>query len=394
MAWKETHVMDERLMFIAEWQAGMKTMAELCREYEVSRKTGYKLINRYAAEGVDGLKDRSHAAHHHPQAVSEAIAAAVVGLRAEHPSWGPKKLKALLERDEPQENWPAESTIGVILDRHGLVRRRSRRRRGAPPPSPLQGVAAANDVWGIDFKGWFRTQDGNRCDPLSLSDLHSRYVLRLQALARPDGDGVWPVVEAAFREFGLPRTIRSDNGPPFASTGAGGLSRLSVKLIKAGVCPERIEPGKPQQNGRHERMHRTLKAETASPPAETLRAQQRRFATFRRIFNEVRPHEALSQQTPASVFQPPSRPYCGRLNEPDYPADHKIRRVRQNGEIKWAGDRVFLSQALIGEPVGIAEVDDGLFSVHFGMVLLGHLDHAGNFTRGARSQTETNPPPA
>jgi hypothetical protein len=249
-------------------------------------------------------------------------------------------------------------------------------------------------VWGIDFKGWFRTQDGNRCDPLSLSDLHSRYVLRLQALARPDGDGVWPVVEAAFREFGLPRTIRSDNGPPFASTGAGGLSRLSVKLIKAGVCPERIEPGKPQQNGRHERMHRTLKAETASPPAETLRAQQRRFDTFRRIFNEVRPHEALSQQTPASVFQPPSRPYCGRLNEPDYPADHKIRRVRQNGEIKWAGDRVFLSQALIGEPVGIAEVDDGLFSVHFGMVLLGHLDHAGNFTRGARSQTETNPPPA
>ena len=393
MTWKETHVMDERLMFIAEWQSGKKTISEVCREFGVSRKTGYKLIERYVAEGVDGLKDRSRAPHHHPHAVSEEIEAAIVTMRVENPTWGPKKVKFVLARDVPGESWPAESTIGQILDRHGLVRRRRRRHRGVPSPSPLSPVAAANDVWGIDFKGWFRTQDGSRCDPLTMTDLYSRYVLRLQALAKPDGDSVWPMVEAAFREFGLPTRMRSDNGPPFASTGAGGLSQLSVKLVKAGVRPERIQPGKPQQNGRHERMHRTLKAETASPPAESLRAQQRRFDNFRRVFNEVRPHEALGQQTPATLFQPPSRPYCGRLKEPEYPSNHQVRRVRQNGEIKWEGTKVFLSEALIGEPVGIAEVDDGIYSVHFGMILLGHLDQAANFSKGNLPDPATNQPP-
>jgi transposase InsO family protein len=393
MAWKETHAMDERMMFVSEWRSEEYSVAELCRRYGVSRKTGYKFIERYLVEGVDGLKDRSRAPHHHANTVSVESEAAVLAVRAKHPSWGPKKIRAWLSAKRPQEAWPAESTIGVLLQRHGLVARRHLRRHVAPQPSPLTVVASANQVWGMDFKGWFRTGDGGRCDPFSLSDLASRYVLRLQAVEKPDGDHVWPVLDAAFREFGLPELIRSDNGPPFASSAAGGLTRLSVKLIKAGVTPERIKPGKPQQNGRHERLHRTVKQETANPPAANLRAQQRRFDSFRRTFNEERPHEALGQETPATHYQPAPRAYCGRLIEPHYPADHKLRRVRSNGEIKWAGTLVFLSQALVGEPVGIAEAGDGRFEVHYGPIFLGILDRSGSFTKGEKPRPSTNPQP-
>jgi transposase InsO family protein len=392
MAWKETQVMDERMMFVSEWLAGDRSKAEICRRYGVSRKTGYKIAGRYEREGPAGLFDRSRAPHGHPNAVGEEEEAMILALRAEHPSWGPKKIKARLETVHRHRTWPAASTIGAILSRHGLVARRKLRRRAAPPVSPLRAACEANQVWGIDFKGWFRTGDGARCDPLSISDLASRYVIRLQAVTRTDEEHVWPVIEAAFIEFGVPETMRSDNGPPFASTGAGGLSRLAVKLIKAGVRPERIEPGKPQQNGRHERLHRTLKAETARPPAADLRAQQRRFDDFRRTFNEERPHEALGQETPASHFAPAARSYGYRLKEPEYPDGHHIRRVRQNGEIKWAGQLIFLSEALIGEPVGIAETDHGRFSVHFGPVYLGYLDHRATLTRKP-IETNVNPTP-
>jgi hypothetical protein len=235
----------------------------------------------------------------------------------------------------------------------------------------------------VDFKGWFRTGDGRRCDPLSLSDLATRYVLRLQVLRAPDTAHVWPVLDAAFREFGTPKVMRSDNGPPFASTGAGGLTRLAVRLIKAGVVPERIRPGKPQDNGRHERLHLTVALETADPPAANARAQQRRFEAFRRVFNELRPHEALGQTPPARHYHPPPSAYSGRLRAPDYPSDHTLRRVRRNGEIKWRGELVFLSEALIGEPVGIAAVDDGLWLVRYGPIELGQLDAAGRFHKPA-----------
>lgn len=390
MAWKETHVMDERMMLVSEWLACEGSKAEICRGYGVSRKTGYKFAGRYELEGPAGLVDRSRAPHCHPNAVGEEAVAAILALRAAHPSWGPKKIKAWLELRQRSRQWPAASTIGTILDRHGLAVRRRLPRHGSPSPSPLRSAVEANDVWGIDFKGWFRTVDGARCDPLSISDLASRYVIRLQAVTRPDEEHVWPVLDAAFREFGLPTAMRSDNGPPFASTAAGGLSRLSVKLVKAGVVPERIKPGRPQQNGRHERLHRTVKAETASPPAATLRAQQRRFDDFRRIFNEERPHEALGQETPAAHFAPAARSYSGRLNQPEYPVGHQVRRVRQNGEIKWGGTLIFLSQALAGEPVGIAEIDEGRFTVHFGPVFLGHLDDRATLIR---EQQTANPNP-
>jgi transposase InsO family protein len=394
MAWKETHVMDERMQLVSEWLSGECSKAEICRRYGVSRKTGYKIAGRYELEGPSGLIDRSRAPHVHPNAVGEEVEAAILAVREQHPSWGPKKIKAWLDHHCPGRHWPATSTIGAVLQRHGLVVRRRLRRHGAPSPSPLTAAAQANDVWAIDFKGWFRTGDGARCDPLSVSDLDSRYVIRLQAVKRPDAAHVWPVLDAAFREFGLPRVMRSDNGAPFASVGAGGLSRLSVKLVKAGVIPERIRPGKPQQNGSHERLHRTVKAETASPPAATLRAQQRRFDDFRRVFNQERPHEALGQETPASRFAPAARSYHGRLDEPEYAADHHVRRVRQNGEIKWQGHLVFIGEALAGEPVGIAESDNSRFMVSFGPVRLGYLDHRQTLIRPQHNTQPSPKPPA
>lgn len=235
----------------------------------------------------------------------------------------------------------------------------------------------------MDFKGWWLTRDGWRCLPFTLSDLKSRYLFRVQAVDRPDGRHIWSVLDATFREVGLPEVIRSDNGPPFATTGASGLSWLSVQMVKAGVRPERIKPGKPQQNGRHERMHRTLKEETTKPPAANRREQQRRFDEFRRIFNEERPHEALGLEAPAMHYQPSSRVYSGRLREPDYPDDHQVRRVRSNGEIKWLGGKVFVSAALIGEPVGIAEMEEGSHILHYGPILLGYLDRDGGIRQSA-----------
>jgi len=390
VAWKETDVMDERLRFVGEWLAGEVSMAELCRFYGVSRKTGYKYVDRYRSEGPSGLEDRSRAPHHHPNAIDERRELAILALQAKHPTWGAKKLKAWLETHHRRQEWPARSTITEMLDRHGLVRRRRLHRRGLSQVWPLTTAALANQVWGIDFKGWFLTRDGQRCNPFTVSDLCSRYILRLQAVDKPDGQRVWPVLQAAFREVGLPEVIRSDNGPPFASTAAGGLGWLSVQLIKAGVRPERIKPGKPQQNGCHERMHRTLKEEPANPPAANQRAQQKRFDDFRRIFNEERPHEALGLGTPAEHYQPSSRIYSGRLREPEYPADHDVRRVRSNGEIKWRGSCIFLSEALIGEPVGIVETEESsLHTIHYGPILLGYLDRGGTFQQSLQPARKT-----
>ena len=398
MPWRETDPMEERMAFISDWQRQVRcepqqiSMAELCRNYGVSRRSGYALVERYERKGLAAFSEGSHAAHRHPNAVTDQDERAIVEVRREHPTWGPKKIRPWLKRKRPSHAWPVESTIGAILDRHGLIKRRRPRRRVPAGPPVLTAAVAANDVWGVDFKGWFRTGDGRRCDPFSLSDLMSRYVLRLQAVERTDSDHVWPIFDAALREFGTPKIIRSDNGPPFASSGVGGLSRLSVRLIKAGIAPERIEPGKPQQNGRHERLHLTVKLDTASPPAASIRAQQRRFDSFRRMFNEERPHEALGQTTPAEHYTASGHRYSGRLREPEYPDDHEVRRVRSNGEIKWQGSLVFLGEALIGEPVGIEQADDELFVVYYGPIELGWLDKAANFT-ARRSVVDRGPSP-
>jgi putative transposase len=390
MPWEVSSVMDERMSFIVAWQSGEETLAELARQFQISRKTAYKMIERFETLGWDGLKDLSRAPHHHPNAVSEAVLAAVVAVRQQHPTWGPKKIRARLCSKQPQQRWPAESTIGELLDRCGLVRHRRAAAKAPPRHGPLAAIGGPNDVWAADFKGWFRTGDGRRCEPFSLSDLASRYVLRLQGLERIEPGRVWGLLDMAFREFGLPTHLRSDNGPPFASTAPGGLSALAVRLIKAGVVPERITPGRPQENGRHERLHRTVKEDTAAPPAVNLRQQQRRFDWFCQVFNEERPHEALGQTPPAAHYTASSRRYSGRLREPEYPSGYTVRRVHVRGEIKWGGERIFISEALIHEPIGLEPSDDGRWRLHYGPVLLGCLDEHGTFTRVGRG---TRPPP-
>jgi transposase InsO family protein len=381
MGYLETRAVDKRMRFVTAIEAGEESMAGLCRRFDVSRKTGYKWLARYRADGLDGLGDRSRAPHEHPQAVSLAIAERCLAVRYAHPTWGPVKVRAWLERRELAVTWPAASTIGELFDREGLTVKRKLRRRATPSSAPFAACGAANDVWCIDFKGWFLTGDGTRCAPLTLGDAHSRYLLRCKVLRRDDTEHVWPVLDAAFREYGLPVRLRSDNGPPFASTGAGGLSRLAVKVIKVGVLPERIEPGKPQQNGRLERFHLTLLRDTASPPARSLRQQLDRFRAFQHIYNEERPHAALGNDTPAEHYAPSPRRWDGVLREPTYPDDYKVRRVRPNGTIRRKGVEVYITQALAGETVGLAEREDGGWLVCFGPIELGVIDHRGDRLR-------------
>jgi transposase InsO family protein len=306
--------------------------------------------------------------------VAAAVSAAIVTARGQHPHWGPRKLRAWLQRRAPAQGWPAASTIGALLRRHGLTVPRRRRVRAAPATAPFAPCRAPNDLWAVDFKGWFRTGDGRRCDPFTLSDGASRFLLRCQALPRTDAAHVRPVLEAALREYGLPRVIRSDNGPPFASVAAGGLSRLAVWWIKLGILPERIQPGHPEENGRHERFHLTLKQETAAPPAATGRAQQRAFDRFRQEYNHERPHEALGQQPPATVYVPSPRLYPPRVPDVTYPDGYARRYVHPNGEIIWHQHRVFVSQALAGDHVGLHEEDAGAWRVYFGPIALGWLE--------------------
>ncbi len=383
MGWKETCAVNERVRFVMAAESQEEAFAVLCRCYGVSRKTGYKWLGRFRADGVEGLIDRPRAPLSHPQAMTPEVAETCVAARRAHPSWGPRKVLAWLERTEPDMAWPAASSIGALFDREGLTVKRRLRRR-SPPAAPFGACEAANDVWCMDFKGWFLTGDGSRCEPFTLSDAHSRYLLRCQALGRNDTDHVWPVLEAALREFGLPRALRSDNGPPFASRGAGGLSRLAVKVIKAGITPERIEPGKPQHNGRLERLHLTLLQDTASPPAPSLRQQLQRFAAFQRLYNEERPHQALADGTPAEHYAASPRRFDGVLREPGYSAEHDVRRVRHNGEIRWQGHTIYVNEALVGEPVGLREQADGSFTVAYGPIVLGVIDHGGTRLRTPR----------
>lgn len=374
MPWKETCAMDQRMRFVLEAGEEDCVMSELCERFGISRTAGYKWLERYRAEGIDGLKDRGRAPQQHGRARPGDLVEQVLALRERYPRWGAKKLRVKLAQYCPSEELPAASTIGEWLRKEGLTHARRRRRRTPPYEQPFAAALAPNDVWCVDFKGWFRTGDGSRCDPLTLSDALSRYLLRCQEVAQPDHDHVRPVMEAAFCEFGLPKATRSDNGPPFASTGAGGLSQLSVWLIKLGIACERIDLGKPQQNGRHERMHRTLKDHTANPPAETLAEQQRSFDHFREEFNADRPHEALDFKTPASLYRASPRSYPCASREPVYDDDFVVRRVRSNGEIKWGGELIFVSQVLAGEPVGIGETSNGEWLVRFANIELGFID--------------------
>jgi putative transposase len=387
MGWTETRAVDERMRFVMAVEKREEPFAAICRRFGVSRKTGYKWLGRYDEAGVEGLVDRSRAPLNHPHAISEAIAERCLAVRRAHPTWGPVKVRKWLVRRIPQTEWPALSTIGALFDREGLTVKRRLRHRSPPSSTPFAHCGAANDVWCVDFKGWFLTGDGTHCEPLTLSDAHSRYLLRCQVLGRTDGDHVWPVLDAAFREFGLPKSLRSDNGAPFASRGAGGLSKLSVKVIKAGVVPERIDPGKPQQNGRLERLHLTLLQDTANPPARSLRQQIDRFKVFQQIYNEERPHEALGNDTPDEHYALSSRRWDGVLREPEYGEELAVRRVRHNGELRWRNDTVYVSAALTSEPVGLAENADGTWTAFYGPIALGVIEHGSDRLRKPKRRT-------
>jgi transposase InsO family protein len=366
--------MEEKLRFVLEYEQRERSMKELCERYEIARETGYVWLRRYRELGWEGLVERSRAAQRRPNQTGPEIERMILELREAHMRWGPRKLKWVLERNEPGRKWPAWSTIGELLKREGMVVGRRKRRRTAPYSQPLAHADGPNRLWCADFKGWFRTQDGERIDPLTITDAHSRFLLRCQAVDKTDTARVRAIFEAAFREYGLPQAIRTDNGAPFASTAMAGLSRLAVWWIKLGIVPERIEAGHPEQNGRHERMHRTLKQETATPPEPERRAQQRSFDRFKQEFNQVRPHEALQMQTPAVVYAPSPRVFPAREPEVEYPESMQVRQVGHKGQFRWKKHDVFVSEVLWGERIGLLPLDDRCFTLYFAHIPLARFD--------------------
>ncbi len=367
----------QRARLIALHSDGLYSVADLAARAGVSRKTAYKWIARYADGGAEALADRSHATRGHPATTPAKVEGLVVAARQKHPSWGPRKLLLWLAGRHPDVALPAASTVGTILKRHGLVEPRRRRRVAAHPGSRPLVADAPCDVWTADYKGQFKTRDGVYCFPLTVCDAHSRYVLACEGHGSVKQSGALRVFDRLFHEHGLPLSIRTDNGVPFATQAICGLSRLSVRWIKLGITPDRIEPGKPQQNGQHERMHRTLKAEAARPPEADMAAQQRRFDTWRAEFNDERPHDGIGGATPTSRYAPSDAERAARasvLPEPEYPAHAEIRRVSRCGTFKMKGHQRFLSQALANEPVAFEEIADGVWSLHFYAVELGRFD--------------------
>lgn len=381
MPFREQSRLEQRVALMADYDAGEMSVAALCERYAVSRETFYVWRRRRAGGEADWFADRSHAPKSSPRKTPEAVAAAVIAAKQRYPWFGPKKLKAWLEDRRPEEAWPAASTIGDILKAQGLTAARGPRR---PRERGGADVAAAepNAEWACDFKGWFRTGDGARCDPLTITDTASRYLIEVR-IAEPTVEGVRPIFQRAFERHGLPEAIRCDNGPPFGALGVAGLTQLSVWWLKLGIAPHFIRPASPQDNGRHERMHRTLKDETSQPAARDLAEQQARFDAFRERYNHERPHEALDLQPPARVWSPSPRPVPRQLLEPWYDADHQVRKVRPNGEIKWKGRFIFIATTLAGEAVGLIERPNGDHLVRYFDLDLGIIDRAGQFLRFA-----------
>jgi len=374
MPWSEMSSMDQKRFFIKDYTSGSFNMTELAERYRISRKTAYKWVGRFHEQGDAGLEDRSRRPNRSPTQTDESIVMAVLQLRKRHPHWGAKKLLHVLHLRHPDVDWPARSTVCDLLKRHSMIKPRRRRSFPGHPGRPTTPMNEPNDVWCADYKGQFKTRDGIYCYPLTVSDGHSRYLLGCKGLLTTAHDVAKPVFRRLFAEHGLPAIIRTDNGVPFATNALSRLSMLSVWWIRLGIHPELIEPGHPEQNGRHERMHRTLKAETARPPAASMRSQQRRFNTFRAEYNELRPHEALGMATPASIYAPSPRPYPSRLPEVSYPDHFELRYVSANGGIRFNYRWVNVSHVLKGEYVGLEEVGDGIWDTYFGPVRLGWFD--------------------
>jgi transposase InsO family protein len=365
--------MSERIKFVLAYEMERSSMTELCAAYQVSRKTGYKWLDRYREGGFAALLERSHAPHIHGRATAATVVEAIVGLRRREPRWGPRKLVGYLSDRQPEIDWPSPSTAGELIRRAGLVTGRRLRRRVPASGLGLTEATHANHVWRADHKGWFRSLDGSRIEPLTVTDGFSRYLIVLSAGDTTRESEAKLLFEQAFREYGLPEVIRTDNGTPFANPGLTGLSALSAWWTRLGIRHERIDPGKPTQNGSHERFHATLR-EAIEPPAADRADQAARFEAFRAHYNTVRPHQALGQKPPARFFQASPRPLPQTTPAPSYPEEAAVRSVRTNGEIKCRGTLVFLSTVLVGERVALTEDDNGCLEVRYYERLLGSID--------------------
>jgi transposase InsO family protein len=389
MPWKEICAMEERRRFVMTRAQSALSLSELCRRFDISRKTAYKWLQRWEADGPPGLRDRSRrplgCAHQTPAHVEKAV----VTLRQRHPLYSAKKIRWYLERHRPSWALPSKSTIHNILHRHNLVRRRRRRLRRWHPGRPTTAAKRPNSIWSADFKGQFRLGSGAYCFPLTIQDCRSRFLIACRGLESNTIELTRPVFERVFREYGLPERIRTDNGAPFGAVALGRLSGLSAWFVRLGIYPEFIEPGKPQQNGRHENMHGTLKKHTARPPQRSFPAQQRRFDSFRHEFNQVRPHEALGGAVPADLYRPSPRPFPEELAPITYPGHFETRLVSTNGGIRWNNRWVWVSHLIGGQPIGLEALDEGIWDVYFGPIWLGLffeakgqiLDHQGRLMR-------------
>jgi putative transposase len=373
MPWKECHVVDERSRFVARLLDGEK-MARLCAEFGISRKTGYKIFERFQRQGVRGLTDRSRRPYRHANQLPAAVETVIVRLKKDYPDWGAPKIRERLRARWPEIAAPAISTVHAVLDRHGLVRRRARRRRPRLRGTPLAAATQPNGLWCADYKGEFLLGNHRYCYPLTISDFASRFLLACEALSTTQERYAFSVFERAFQDFGLPDAIRTDNGVPFASAHAlYGLSKLAVWWLRLGIRLERIAPGHPEQNGRHERMHLTLKQEATRPAAMNVLQQQMRFDTFVRRYNHERPHQALDMATPASRYQASPRPYQG-LEELDYPFHDWTAVVTRCGRICYQRRKINLSQVFAGQTVGVKQTADHIWLVSFMDYDLGYFD--------------------
>lgn len=374
MSWSETCPMKERIKFIMAYESNILPFSDLCKDFQISRKTGYKWVKRYMAEGFHGLENQSRAPLHHPNQLSEKIQSLILSTKEKRSHWGPQKIINWLTQEHSHIEWPAYSTAGDLLKRHGLVKPRKKRIRTPAYTQPFELCIAPNDVWSIDYKGNFILGDGQGCYPLTLTDNYSRYLLACDAYPSISGQDVRKTLIRLFRENGLPKAIKSDNGSPFATRSVAGLSRLAVWWIRLGIIPERIRPGAPQENGRHERMHLTMKQEVAMPPKETMLLQQRALDAFQNEYNHDRPHAGIDNQRPAWLYTQSYRPYPEKLKQIEYDSNVTTRKIRTNGTMKWNGKEIFISETLIGERVGLTPITDEDWKIQFSHITIGSFN--------------------
>lgn len=377
MAWENFKVEQQRLQAVKAYISGTASMTDICKKYGISRKTGYKWCERFLARGEPGLKDLSKTPHKLPYCFTKEQIDRALDIKFKRRTWGPKKVLAKLKELYPNESWPCPTRLYEIFQSYHLVTKRRFKGR-VPATAPLGDLTDCNNTWAVDFKGWFLTGDGRKCEPLTITDCFSRYLINCTHLDKHAAEYVWPIFDQAFREYGLPNRLRSDNGSPFGSVGVGRLTALSVNLIKAGVVPEWIRPGHPEENGRHERFHLTLKLEVANPPKDTLALQIQAMSQFQKEYNFERPHEALGMKTPGNCYRSSLRKWDGVLRSPEYDTtEMDVRKVCQSGCIWLHGTEHYIGQTLTSEYVGLKANSDGELDIYYGPIYLGKLNNNG-----------------